>query len=135
MGKRIDAETRAKIVQTYLENDVMPYTNVAKKFGVATETARRIIKTDLQSGTGIKPDRRSKKIELPDDDVLDQKHREALQDRHPRTTDWMDHVKPLNARKRELELAVEHKQAKLDKAKQELRDLMATLRQLMEGDV
>ena len=56
-------------------------------------------------------------------------------DKHPRTSDWMKHVKPLNAHKRELELAIEHKQAELDKAKQELRDFTATLRQLMEGDV
>lgn len=135
MGKRIDAETRAKIVQTYLENEGMTYAKVAKRFGVATESARRIINEELQVSNGVKPDRRSKKIELPDDDVLDQKHREALRDKHPRTSDWMDHVKPLNAYKRELELAIEHKQAELDAAKQELRDFTATLRQLMEGDV
>lgn len=114
MAKRIDAETRQQIAQTYLENEGMTYAKVAKRFGVVTETARRIIKEELEAGTGIKPDRR-KEPELP--------------------PDWMQHVTPLHKHKQALELAVEHKQAELDKAKQELRDFTATLRQLMEGDV
>ena len=132
MGKRIDAETRAKIVKTYLENDGMSYKAVAERFGVATESARKIINEELHSGAGIKPDRRTKPV--PSDAELDQIHEDKM-DKHPRTSDWMKHVKPLNAHKRELELAIEHKQAELDKAKQELRDFTATLRQLMEGDV
>ena len=132
MGKRIDAETRAKIVQTYLENEGMTYAKVAKRFGVATESARKVINEELQSGTGIKPDRRAETIKLPDGIEFE---REELEAQHPRTSDWMKHVKPLNAHKRELELAIEHKQAELDAAKQELRDFTATLRQLMEGDV
>lgn len=132
MGKRIGVETRAKIVQTYLENEGMTYEKVAKRFGVATESARKIINEELQSGTGIKPDRRAGTIKLPDGIEFE---REELEAQHPRTSDWMKHVKPLNAHKQALELAVEHKQAELDAAKQELRDFTATLRQLMEGDV
>lgn len=48
-------------------------------------------------------------------------------------SDWMQHITPLHKHKQELELAVEHRQAELEKAKQELRDFTATLRQLMEG--
>lgn len=114
MGKRIDAETRAQIVQTYLENEGMTYAKVAKHFGIATESARRIIQDELEAGNGIKPDRRAK-AEPP--------------------SDWMQHITPLHKHKQALELAVEHKQAELDAAKQELRDFTATLRQLMEGDV
>lgn len=139
MGKRIDAETRAQIVQTYLENEGMSYKAVAERFGVATESARKIINEELEAGNGIKPDRSVGIIKLPDGIEF---KREELEAQHPRTSDWMDHVKPLNANKRELELAIEHKQAELDKAKreldkakQELRDFTATLRQLMEGDV
>lgn len=114
MGKRIDAETRAKIVQTYLENKEMTYAKVAAQFNVAMTTAKRIITAELQSGTGIKPDRRAKP-EPP--------------------SEWMQHITPLYKHRQALELAVEHKQAELDAAKQELRDFTATLRQLMEGDV
>ena len=133
MGKRIDADTRAKIVQTYLENEGMPYRTVAKRFGISTESARRIIKEELESGAGIKPDRRAKP-EPPTDSELDRIHEDKM-DKHPRTSDWMQHITPLHKHKQALELAVEHKQAELDKAKQELRDFTATLRQLMEGDV
>ena len=114
MGKRIDAETRAQIAQTYLANEGMPYRTVAKRFGISAESARRIIKDELKAGNGIKPDRRAKT--------------------EP-SSDWMQHITPLHKHKQALELAVEHKQAELDKAKQELRDFTATLRQLMEGDV
>lgn len=48
-------------------------------------------------------------------------------------SDWMQHITPLHKHKQELVLAVEHRQAELEKAKQELRDFTATLRQLMEG--
>lgn len=68
------------------------------------------------------------------DDALDQKHGDviAAKDPHPRTLDWIDHVKPLHRHKKELEQRVEHKRAELEKAKQELRDFTATLKQLME---
>jgi prefoldin subunit 5 len=47
----------------------------------------------------------------------------------------MDHITPLHQRKQELENAIEHKQVELDKARQEYRDFLATLRQLMEETV
>jgi transposase-like protein len=130
----IDTETRAAMVQMYLSEPRMTHEKVAEHFGVSKGFAGKVIRMELQSGSGVKPDRRSKKIEPPDDDVLDQIHEDKM-DKHPRTSDWMDHVKPLNAHKRELELAVEHKQAELDAAKQELRDFTATLRQLMKEEV
>lgn len=122
MGKRIDAETRAQLVQTYLANEGMPYKTIAKRFGISSESARRIVNEELQSGNGIKPDRRVQS-EPPTDSELDRIHEDKM-DKHPRTSDWMQHITPLHKHKQALEL---------DKAKQELRDFTATLRKLMEG--
>lgn len=47
----------------------------------------------------------------------------------------MDHITPLHQRKMELENAVEHRQVELDKARQEYRDFLATLKQLLEESV
>ena len=132
---RISAEKRAEIVAAYLENDGATYKEIGKRFGLNHNTISKIIKAELEAGNGIKPDRRING-ELTDD-ALDQKHDDviAAKDPHPRTLGWMEHIKPLNAHKRELEQKVEHKQAELDAAKQELRDFTATLRQLMEDTV
>ena len=130
---RISAEKRAAIVAAYLSSDSVTYKDVAEQFGINLNTVRRIIGAEVQAGNGVKPDRRVNG-ELTDD-ALDQKHADviAAKDPHPRTLDWMDHVKPLHQHKMELEQKVEHKQAELEKAKQELRDFTATIRQLMEG--
>lgn len=132
---RISAEKKAEIVRMYLENTDIRYDDIAKHFGVSTDFVRRTVKAEVEAGNGIKPDRRKRKtlpsVEL-DEAELDEKHVEALKAQHPRTSDWMEHVKPLHQHKQELEQRVEHKQAELDKAKQELRDFTATLRQLME---
>lgn len=132
MPKLIDAETRAKIVAAYLESDGATYEGIGEQFGISKCTIGKIIRAELQAGKGIKPDRRVNG-ELTDD-ALDQKHGDviAAKDPHPRTTDWMQHVTPLHKHKMELERRVEHKQAELDKARQELRDFTATLRKLME---
>lgn len=132
MPKLIDAETRAKIVAAYLESDGATYEGIGEQFGINKCTIGKIIRAELQAGKGIKPDRRVNG-ELTDD-ALDQKHGDviAAKDPHPRTTDWMQHVTPLHKHKMELERRVEHKQAELDKARQELRDFTATLRKLME---
>ena len=133
---RISAETKAKIVQAYLEDSGITYKELGERFGVNHNSVSTIIRAELQAGNGVKPDRRKKtlpSVELSDDE-LDAKHREALEAQHPRTSDWMEHIKPLNARKRELEENVRHKQAEYDAARQELRDFMATLKQLMLGE-
>lgn len=132
MAKRIDAETKAAIVAAYLENDGATYKEIGDQFGINQTTISRIIKTELQAGNGVKPDRRADG-ELTDDE-LERRHDAviAAKDPHPRTTDWMSHVTPLHKHKMELERKVEHKQAELDKARQELRDFTATLRKLME---
>lgn len=135
--RKITAEQRAQIVQYYLENDGATYKDIAKKVGVNHCTISKIIRAELQAGNGITPDRRKKtlpSVELSDDEI-DAKHREALKAQHPRTLDWMEHVKPLHQHKQELELRVQHKQAELDAAKQELRDFTETLKKLMEGTV
>lgn len=110
MGKRIDAETRAQIVQKYLAADGATYADIGRVFGINQYTVARIIRTELQAGNGTKPDRRAKEPENP----------------------WMQYVTPLHKHKQALEEKVKHKQAELDKAKQELRDFTATLKQLME---
>ena len=134
---RISAEKRAEIVAAYLENDGATYKEIGERFGINHNTISKIIRAELQAGNGVKPDRRKKtlpSVELSDDEI-DAKHREALKAQHPRTLDWMEHVKPLHQHKQELELRVQHKQAELDAAKQELRDFTETLKKLMEGTV
>ena len=132
MPKQIDAETRAKIVAAYLESDGATYKEIGERFGINHNTISKIIKTELQAGNGVKPDRRARTIKLPGGIEFE---REALEAQHPRTLDWMEHVKPLHQHKQELELRVQHKQAELDAAKQELRDFTETLKKLMEGTV
>lgn len=129
---RISAEKRAAIVAAYLESDGATYEGIGEQFGISKCTIGKIIRAELQAGNGIKPDRRVNG-ELTDDE-LERRHDAviAAKDPHPRTTDWMQHVTPLHKHKMELERRVEHKQAELDKAKQELRDFTATLRKLME---
>lgn len=107
---RISAEKRAEIVAAYLENDCATYKEIGEQFGINQNTISKIIKKELEAGNGIVPDRRAKDPENP----------------------WMQYVTPLHKHKQELERRVEHKQAELDAAKQELRDFTATLRQLME---
>ena len=132
MAKRIDAETKAAMVARYLSDENVQYMTIAKEFGVSATYVSRIIHAELQAGNGVKPDRRANG-ELTDDE-LERRHDAviAAKDPHPRTTDWMQHVTPLHKHKMELERRVEHKQAELDKARQELRDFTATLRKLME---
>lgn len=127
MSRRIDAETRAAVVAAYLENGEATYKEIGKRFGINPITIGKIIKKELAEGRGIVPDRRAKP-ELPSE--LDQIHEDKI-DRHPHTSNWMEYITPLHKHKQELELAVEHRQAELEKAKQELRDFTATLRQLM----
>lgn len=113
MSRRIDAETRAAVVATYLENGEATYKEIGKRFGINPITIGKIIKAELEAGNGIKPDRRAK----------------------PEPPDYMQYITPLHKHKQELELAVEHRQAELEKAKQELRDFTATLKKLMEDTV
>ena len=130
MARRIDAETKEQIVQMYLSGENVKQAEVAKKFGVSVSYVGKIIANNVTAGNGIKPDRRNTKGELADDE-LDRRHEENMKE-HPRTSDWMEHIKPLHKHKMDLEQTVERKRLELEKAKQELRDFTATLRQLME---
>ena len=109
---RISAEKRAEIVAAYLKNDGATYKDIGAMFGINHSTISKIIKKELEAGNGIVPDRRAKDPETP----------------------WMQYVTPLHKHRQELEQKVEHKQAELDKAKQELRDFTATLEQLLKAD-
>lgn len=111
-GRRIDAETLAEMANMYLSDDSMTYKAIAEKFGVAVQTANRIIHAELQAGDGMKPDRRAE----PDNP-------------------WMEHITPLHRHKMELEQQIEHKQAELDQARQAYRDFLATLGQLLKEEV
>ena len=136
MAKRqIDAGLREEIANAYLSDESVTVKALAEKYCLSTTTIHRIIKEYTKSGKGIKPDRR-KKLK---DEELDRQHAERMAEKakaeHPRTSDWMDRITPLHQRKQELENAVEHRQAELDKARQEYRDFLATLKQLMEESV
>ena len=135
-GKRLTQELRDEIVAAYLSQDKPTHRELAKQYHVAESTIQRIIADQTKAGSGIKPDRRKKKFTLgAPDKELDRKHAEALAAERPRTSDWMQHITPIHQHKMELEQAIEHKQAELDKARQEYRDYLATLRQLLEENV
>lgn len=144
---KIDAELRAEIVAAYLADESVTAKALAQRYGFGASTVSRIIHDELKSGNGVMPDRRKRTATKRNADgsegiseaEMDKRHAERMAaqnaERHPRTSDWMDHITPLHQRKRELENAVEHKQVELDKARQEYRDFLATLRQLMEENV
>lgn len=145
-GAKIDAGLRAEIVAAYLADETATYKDLAQKYFYSAATISRIIHEELKDSAGIRPDRRKKAAKRnPDgsegitEEKMDQKHSEAMkeqnEERHPRTSDWMAHITPLHQHKMELENAVEHRQVELEKAKQELRDFLATLKQLMEETV
>lgn len=138
MAKRIDAGLREEIANAYLSDESVTVKALAEKYHYSAATISRIIRDELKAGKGVMPDRRKKPEapkKLPTDAELDRQHAERMAEKHPRTSDWMDHITPLHQRKMELENAVEHKQVELEKAKQEYRDFLATLKQLMEENV
>ena len=110
MAKIIDAATKEAVVRYYLSDENITQKEAAAKFGLSVSYVGKLISQNVQAGNGIVPDRRAKEPENP----------------------WMQYVTPLHKHKQELERRVEHKQAELDKARQELRDFTATLRGLME---
>lgn len=138
MAKRIDAETKAKIIETYLADETLSYRDLAKQFGVHCMSVSNIVNGYFKDTGGIKPDRHPKTkprtgIYTPTQDHLDDVHAEVMAKyEHPRTSDWMDCITPLHQHKQELEQKIEHKQVELDKAKQEYRDFLATIKQLTE---
>lgn len=145
-GAKIDAGLRAEIVAAYLADETVTYKDLAQRYFYSAATISRIIHEELKDSAGIRPDRRKKAAKRnPDgsegitEGKLDRQHAERMAEKakaeHPRTSDWMDHITPLHKHRQELENAVEHKQVELEKAKQELRDFLATLRQLMEETV
>lgn len=141
-GKKLTQALREEIVAAYLADESKTYGDLAETYGVSVNYVGKLIRDNIKAGNGIKPDRRRNTVlrrELLSDAELDRKHEQAEHDKaveaakkHPRTSDWMEHVKPLHQRKAELERAIEHKQAELEKAKQEYRDFLATLKQLLE---
>ena len=143
MAKKIDAELREKIVAEYLADPAIRQVDIAEKYHISKCTVNHIIREHVEAGKCIKPDRRRERNPDGSEGIteaeMDAKHEKRVkaqnEERHPRTTDWMDHITPIHQRKMELENAIEHKQAELEKAKQEYRDFLATLRQLLEESV
>lgn len=135
MAKRIDAGLRDEIANAYLSDKSVTVKALAEKYHYSVSTISKIINEYTTSGKDIKPDRRKESKKLPTDAELDRQHDERMAEKHPRSSDWMQHITPLHQRKQELENTIEHKQAELDKARQEYRDFLATLRQLMEETV
>ena len=146
MGKRIDAELREQICEEYLADPTVRFLDLARKYKVSESTVQRFVADLVKAGKCVKPDRRQKSPKRNPDGSegiteaeMDQKHEKRMkaqnEERHPRTSDWMDHITPIHQRKMALENAIEHKQAELEKAKQEYRDFLATLRQLLEESV
>lgn len=133
-GYAIDAETKSEIVMAYLSDEKITQKEIAKRFGVSTQYVSRMLKSEMEAGNGVKPDRRARTAhgEITDGEI-ERRHQEAMQE-HPRSEDWMAHVTPLHKHKQSLEEKVKHKQAELDAAKQELRDFTATLEQLLKAD-
>lgn len=144
MGRKIDAELREKIVAEYLADPTIRQVDLAEKYHISRCTVNHIIQDHVEAGKGIKPDR-CRRARNPDgsegitEGEMDVRHEERMkaqnEERHPRTSDWMDHITPIHQRKMELENAIEHKRAELEKAKQEYRDFLATLRQLLEESI
>lgn len=112
--RRLDADTRQAIVDAYMSDESMTYAEVGRRFGVAYQTVCNIVKKHNGAGNGIVPDRRQHKRE---------------------EENLADLIKPLVARKRELEELVTRKQAELEKARQDLRDYTATIKKLFEENV
>ena len=132
-GKKLTQALREEIVAAYFGEDKPTHEELAEQYHLSVHTIKKVVSDHIKAGAGVKPDRRCKRFTLTaqTDEELDKKHAEAMPE-HPRTSDWMDHITPLHQRKMELENAIEHKQAELDKARQEYRDYLATLKQLLE---
>lgn len=146
MAKKIDAVLREQIAAEYLADPTIRFLDLARKYKVSESSVQRFVADLVKAGKCVKPDRRQKSPKRnPDgskgisETEMDTKHRKRMkaqnEERHPRTTDWMNHITPIHQRKMELENAIEHKQAELEKAKQEYRDFLATLGQLLEESV
>ena len=142
MAKKIDAELREQICEEYLADPTVRFLDLARKYMVSESTVQRFVADLVKAGKCVKPDRRWKPPKRNPDGSegitvgeMDKRHAERMAEQHPRTSDWMDHITPIHQRKQELENAIEHKQVELDRARQEYRDFLATLKQLLEENV
>lgn len=115
-GHKVPDEIKEQIVEMYLSEPDITQKQIAKHFGVSEPVVQKAIK------------------KFKDMDAADKKHAEIMEQKfgHPRTTDWMAHITPLNKCKQELEAKIAQKQDELRKAQQEYRDFLATLEQLKE---
>lgn len=108
MARPLAQETKEEILQAFLDGEERKH--IAERYDLAYSTVCSLISDMTKSGNGIKPDRRT-----PTD-----------------CENWMEHVTPLHKKKMQLMENVSRKQAELDKARQELRDYLATIKKLFE---
>lgn len=106
----------------YHSDEYNSYKEVARDTGLSAHVVANIIKLD-KCVIGV------------EDDELDRRHAEVMRlnrQQHAEMTTWMEHVTPLHQHKLRLEAEISAKQEALDKAKQEYRNFLATVKQLME---
>lgn len=122
--RKIDDEKRQKILELHKAGGVTQAA-LAKRFGVSTWTIGNIINTEkLRDGISM--------------EELDKKHADVMackRQEHAEMTTWMEHVTPLHQHKMRLEAEIAKRQEALDKAKQEYKNFLATVKQLMEDTV
>lgn len=119
---KVDEKIRAKILEMYNSDQKMTYKQIASELGLSAWTVGNIVKLD-KCKVGI------------DNDELDRKHAYVMEQRrkeHEEMTTWMEHVTPLHQHKQRLEAEIAAKQEALEKSKQEYRNFLATVKQLME---
>lgn len=119
---KVDEKVRAKVLEMYNSDQKMTYKQIASELGLSAWTVGNIIKLDKCS-IGA------------ENDELDRRHAEVMclnRQQHAEMTTWMQHVTPLHQHKLRLEAEIATKQEALDKAKQEYRNFLATVKRLME---
>lgn len=123
--KRLTQEEKNKILE--LRDSGVTAANIACRFSISPQAVHRIVREERQKHEdGITLDNANEKHRA----VMEQKRAD-----HAAQTSWMEHVTPLHQHKQRLEAEIAKRQDALDQAKQEYRNFLATLGQLMEETV
>lgn len=120
---RISDEMRSAIVHASITDKKSP-SQIAEAFSISENTVATVLKRYAENGIS--------------DKEASQKHAAIMAQKraaHEQQTVWMTHITPLHEQKRALEAEIARRQEALDEARQEYRNFLATVRQLMDGDV
>lgn len=101
----------------------LSYKQIGERLGIPKGTVASIIYR-VRKSTG------ASEAEL---DEIHAKKCEEMRAENAAATTWMEHVKPLHEHKKRLEKQVEEKAEELRKAREELSNYLATLKELMGG--